>query len=260
MTETEWAEAANPGPMIGFLHCRGAADERQCRLFACACVRRIWSLLPDAACGHAVVTAERFADGAADVDQLAAALAGIDFVRRLRGAAKAARTACWSAAFDRTAASRLNPAYGVGVPYGWESAARAADHAREAAVQRAASRAPKRGRKGRHAMPQARDAESRAQAALLRCLLGPLPFRTPRVDPGWRSPLVLSLAQAAYKERIAPDPARTGWLVLDGERLLVLADALEEAGCDEPEVLRHLREWGEHVRGCWAVDVILEKS
>src|SRR5262249_59622720 len=106
------------------------------------CVRRIWSLLPDDAGGQAVVTAERFADGGADVDQLAAALAGIDFARRLRGAAKAARTACWYAAFDHTAASRLNPAYGGRVPYGWGSAARAADYAREAAVHQPASPAP----------------------------------------------------------------------------------------------------------------------
>jgi hypothetical protein len=71
---------------------------------------------------------------------------------------------------------------------------------------------------------------------------------------------VLSLAYAAYEERIAQDPSRPGWLVLDRERLLVLADALEEAGADEPEILEHLRGPAEHVRGCFALDAILGRE
>jgi hypothetical protein len=41
------------------------------------------------------------------------------------------------------------------------------------------------------------------------------------------------------------------------DRLPILADALEEAGCDNPDVLTHCRQPGSHVRGCWAVDLIL---
>jgi hypothetical protein len=52
--------------------------------------------------------------------------------------------------------------------------------------------------------------------------------------------------------------------VLDAERrfdeLGVLADALEDAGCDDAEILSHLRGPGPHVRGCWALDLILGKS
>jgi hypothetical protein len=99
-----------------------------------------------------------------------------------------------------------------------------------------------------------------AQTNLLRDIFGPLPFRTPRFGPGWRTPLVLSLAQTAYEERVAPAPSRPGWLVLEPVRLLVLADALEEAGADEPEILEHLRGPGEHVRGCWCLDLILSKQ
>jgi hypothetical protein len=40
----------------------------------------------------------------------------------------------------------------------------------------------------------------------------------------------------------------------------VLADALEEAGCSESEILRHCREPGEHVRGCWVVDLVRGKT
>jgi hypothetical protein len=44
--------------------------------------------------------------------------------------------------------------------------------------------------------------------------------------------------------------------LLAGERLALLADALEEAGCSEAAVLEHLRGPGPHVRGCWVVDLI----
>lgn len=88
------------------------------------------------------------------------------------------------------------------------------------------------------------------------------------------TPTVLSLAQAAYAER----DERTGQL--DPLRLAVLADALEEAGCTEQALLRHLRgeelipqpatgnpplAWcgpkrGPCVRGCWAVDLLTGRS
>ena len=44
------------------------------------------------------------------------------------------------------------------------------------------------------------------------------------------------------------------------DRLPILADALEDAGCDDADILRHCREPGEHVRGCWVVDLLLGKS
>ena len=47
---------------------------------------------------------------------------------------------------------------------------------------------------------------------------------------------------------------------LDNTRLAVLADALEEAGCTEADILGHLRGPGPHVRGCWVVDLILGKE
>jgi hypothetical protein len=107
--------------------------------------------------------------------------------------------------------------------------------------------------------PVALAREEAAQAELLRCILGRLPFSSPGLDPRWRTRLVLSLAQAAYEERVDPDPSRPGWLVLDPARLLVVADCLEEAGADS-EFLRHLRRPGDHVRGCWCVDLILQRE
>jgi hypothetical protein len=107
--------------------------------------------------------------------------------------------------------------------------------------------------------PAAFRREAETQAALLRDILGPLLFRTIHIEPAWRTSLVLSLAEAAYEERVAPDPLRPGWLVLDPARLLVLADSLEEAGADQ-ELVGHLRRPVEHVRGFWCVDLILGRS
>ncbi len=88
---------------------------------------------------------------------------------------------------------------------------------------------------------------------LLRDLFGN-PFRPATVSPAWRTPQLVALAQAAYEQREMP--AGT----LDTARLAVLADALEEAGCTNADILHHLRGPGPHVRGCWAVDLILGKS
>jgi hypothetical protein len=65
---------------------------------------------------------------------------------------------------------------------------------------------------------------------------------------------VVRLAQAAYDERHMPEGT------LDNVWLAVLADALEEAGCSDAEILNHLRRPGPHVRGCWVIDLCLGKS
>jgi hypothetical protein len=99
--------------------------------------------------------------------------------------------------------------------------------------------------------------EWQAQCQLVRCVFGN-PFRPspplPRAVLAWNDGTVVRLAQAAYDERQLP--AGT----LDAGRLGVLADAVLDAGCDDEELVRHLREPGVHVRGCWAVDAILGKS
>jgi hypothetical protein len=97
------------------------------------------------------------------------------------------------------------------------------------------------------------EAERRAQAKVLRDIFDN-PFRPVSVSPAWQTAEVVALAEAAYDGRELP--AGT----LDLARLAVLADALEEAGCDQADLLGHLRGPGPHVRGCWAVDLILGKS
>jgi hypothetical protein len=66
-------------------------------------------------------------------------------------------------------------------------------------------------------------------------------------DPRWLSSTVVSLAQTVYAERAF-------------DRLPILADALEEAGCDNADILAHCRGDEPHVRGCWVVDLILGKE
>jgi hypothetical protein len=79
------------------------------------------------------------------------------------------------------------------------------------------------------------------------------PFHSVEIPQEWRTSTVTALAQAAYEERNLSDGR------LNNDRLAVLADALEDAGCDNAEILNHLRGSGSHVRGCWCLDVILQK-
>jgi hypothetical protein len=70
----------------------------------------------------------------------------------------------------------------------------------------------------------------------------------------WNDGTIRRLAEGIYEERQMPE--RT----LDTARLAVLADALLDAGCDNAEILSHCRGPGPHVRGCWALDLILGKE
>lgn len=73
------------------------------------------------------------------------------------------------------------------------------------------------------------------------------PFRPYRCEPEWRTETVLALASAIEAERAF-------------DRMPILADALEEAGCDEQPMLDHLRGPGPHARGCWVLDLILNRE
>lgn len=88
--------------------------------------------------------------------------------------------------------------------------------------------------------------DPRAEALLLREIFGN-PFDPISIEASQLTPTVVSLALAIYTERAF-------------DRLAILADALEDAGCTNQEILAHCRGPGPHVRGCWVVDLLLGKE
>jgi hypothetical protein len=91
--------------------------------------------------------------------------------------------------------------------------------------------------------------EGKEQCRLLREIFGN-PFRPVVVDPRWLTSTVLGVARGI------DDPHEDRAF----DRLPILADALEDAGCDDADILTHCRGDGPHVRGCWVVDLILGKA
>jgi hypothetical protein len=85
-----------------------------------------------------------------------------------------------------------------------------------------------------------------AQVALLHDIFGN-PFRPVTFSPEWRTDTAVSLARTMYASR-------------DFGAMPILADALQDAGCDNDDILSHCRGAGPHVRGCWVVDLVLGKQ
>ncbi len=85
-----------------------------------------------------------------------------------------------------------------------------------------------------------------AQSGLMLDIFGN-PFRPVPRDPSWLTSDVMMLARGMYESR-------------DFAAMPILADALQDAGCQRAEVLDHCRGSGPHVRGCWVVDLVLGKD
>jgi hypothetical protein len=261
MNEAQWNVSNDPDRMLEFL--RGGAtswgasvlrwvgllpNTRKFRLFAYLCCRRVWHLLaaePD--CQRAVEVAERCAEGLAGPAELRAA---------------------WEAAHARRV--QLSEAEKEEPVRPKRLAVRAVEEATETNAYRAAERAALLTREAANSeviwnmpgglsgqcwlgSPQllaCRQGQMEAQCSWLRDIFGPLPFRTVSIEPSllsWNNGVVVKLAQGIYDERAF-------------HRLPLLADALEEAGCDNEEILSHCRSQSDHVRGCWLIDLILEKA
>jgi hypothetical protein len=74
------------------------------------------------------------------------------------------------------------------------------------------------------------------------------PFRPVTFDAACRTSAVVALATGIYEERVF-------------DRMPILADALGDAGCDNADIIGHLRDPdATHVRGCWALDLVLGKE
>jgi hypothetical protein len=225
MTEAEWLQWRDPAMMLR--HLRGKASDRKLRLFACACCRRIWDFLANEWSRKAVEVAEWYADGLATDQELSRAAEG----------ARSAVT-MFQIQGDGNTYSAAWESFALAHSAVWATTHRANDpdypfHAAQAAG----------------GDPYA-SGEPAVQCDLLRDVFHN-PFQPlPSVNPAWlrwNDGAILKLVRAIYDERTF-------------DRLPILADALEEAGCDNADVLTHCRQPGEHVRGCWVIDLLLGKS
>jgi hypothetical protein len=221
MTEEQWLACTDPKAMLDFL--RGQASDRKLRLFAVACCRNFWHLVEDERSRKAVEVSERFADGVATRKEVRSARRELkaDFRNKRRVAI----------------AKGVSEQRAAAWAFGWDIArytlrAKSCD----AASLGILGFAPASGQQNR-------------PVEWLRDVFGN-PFRPVAIDPAWFAwdgGAVRKLAQGIYDERAF-------------DHLPILADALEEAGCDQADLLAHLRGPGPHVRGCWALDLLLGKS
>jgi hypothetical protein len=200
---------------------RGKVSDRKLRLFACACCRRIWHLFSHQDSFKSIEVGERFAEGEATDEEL-------------RLADELAMWAGDDASWRSMQKAAIAWAAAAPVQKNGSSAAQSAVFE----LQRVfAGNEPKC------------DEERVAQCMLIREIFDN-PFRPAGIVPAylaWKDGPVVKLAQGIYDERVF-------------DRLPVLADALEDAGCTSQEILSHLRQSGVHVKGCWALDLVLGKE
>jgi hypothetical protein len=284
MTEQEWLESSDPQQMLRSLP--DGVSLRKLRLFAVACCRRYLPHMRDKRSREAVLVAEMYTEGGITDQQLGeAAGPAVDVVRSIDARVRRVLTGegdstdCqldpdWSAAFL---------AYAAAAP----SNERAFVRGMSGLVRSSVSLCYALDDSGRDRQELA-DEEDRRLATLLREVVGN-PFRPFSLPPafhlrcddcqgkGWIRQAGQYLANECracagrgYLLRAS------GWLawndgavcrIADGiwgdggfQRLPILADALVDAGCDNEELIAHCRSAGPHVRGCWVVDHILEKS
>lgn len=224
MTEAEWLACDCPQPMLEFLQRKpsdGTGSQRKMRLFAVACIRRVWDLVRDDALRQAIESAERHAEGL--MDDWALLLAYERAQRAVAGHQRPGPPAPYTSFDFQVAVAAAEVAQ--------------ADASQVARRTSAAVVAIKRLRND--------SAEPRAQAQLLRCLF--IPFRSATLDPAWNSAALRNLAAAIDELR-------------SFENLPMLAEALRDAGCTDAALLDHCDSGTEHGRGCWVVDRLLGKA
>ena len=246
MTEQEWASCTDPRKMLEFL--RGKVSSRKLRLFALACCQRIDRLIDDERSRAALGFAELHAEVG---------------VARRRGRAalmQAGREAHWEVytpIYDAPASeSKARALIVANARYAPVNLLQCdAMHAALCAFTYAsfavAWEAQLASGSGVYhdLLDEFKQLEQAGQTHLLRDLLGDA-FHSIMVNPvwlAWNDQAALKLAQGIYEDRAF-------------DRLPILADALEESGCDHAGLIGHLRGSGLHVRGCWAVDLLLGKE
>ena len=258
MTATDWLACDDPVWMLEVLG--PSASSRKLRLFACACCRRLTDLFPNTLIRRLVDISERDADGTAEHEELEHVDASVSsWLASQRGVtAPAAHTFTLAAQSTRSERSAVHVAHALiqrrlrsSLRLAGETCRRVALCVHDAANDRQAiGRAPASeviatARATWQAAAKARRAERRTQAAMLRDVLGNQILRKSKLHGPM--PEIGFLVQIIYRNQAF-------------EHLPDIADALEEAGCTDRELLDHMRGPGPHVRGCWALDLLLGKE
>jgi len=229
MTEAEWLNASKCDLMVDLLEDNGKLSERKTRLFAVACGRRAWPFMVDERSRRAVEISEQYADG----------LVGNKSLRAMRHQAFLATTSPTYTSngldprlIETAAIVALNTCMNA-KKEGNKSIALSTAGCENALVFRAFGDAA-----GWAALSD--------QCILIRCIFGS-PFHPVTLNPSWLTSTVLALATGIYSEKAF-------------DRMPILADALQDAGCDNDEILQHCRGPGPHVRGCFLIDLLLGKK
>lgn len=229
MTQHKWLTSTNLRALM--VLARDQIDERRLRLFACACCRNVWNRFIDPETVGIVALAEEFADGKVSEAAFArvreranAAVVRAEQAPDLPGylvhIARAAAHACADNISNGVMAARLSSLHAVS-DFPIAGPLYAAD------------------------LPAEYQDEMATQADLFRDIFGPDPASSRGdIDPAWLTSDVRALAQSIYANR-------------DFGAMPILADALQDAGCDDDDILTHCREAPVHARGCWVVEMLL---
>jgi hypothetical protein len=235
MTEREWVGATRPLPMETFLR-ESNASPRKRLLIGPACCRTVWGLLTDPRSRAAVALAEELVD-----EPLGSG--------RGRPTCVAASEAWRSFGPHARHGSAAGAAYlALALCLRWHRRDRWENNVGDVMLKVRDAEDDYRGGWGRYVLPDdpAFRPQHPRQADLVRDIFGN-PFRPVSLDPSWLTSTVRTLAEGIYAERAF-------------DRLPILADALQDAGCADPDMLDHCRGSGSHVRGCWVVDLVLGKG
>jgi hypothetical protein len=236
MTEAEWLNATDPEPIIAFLTESG--KERKLRLFNCACCRRIWPFLVEES-RRQVEATEQCADGLLSAEEAeVSGKASYDSVVKLSETVDM-DTVLYA---TQTIANVTDPTGAKYVSSGVVTTVGV--HAVPGDVR---DREPHDEAAFTEAATPHWEGERLAHVSLLRDIFGN-PFRSVEFDAEWRTSTAVLLAKQMYESR-------------DFDAMPILADALQDAGCDNADILSHCRDAnGVHVRGCWVVDLVLGKQ
>jgi hypothetical protein len=226
VTESEWLECTEPEKMLEFL--RGKVSERKLRLFAVACCRRCLHLVPpDCLERH-------YSEGR-------------PWVALIQQAIQVGEELADGDATQHSTMPGIDWTW-LGSGYAFLSCAGPTNDLPEVSEYVAWAVGELVSDSNEH-YTATEKAEYAAHAQLLRDICGNA-LRPVSLNPAWLSwhnGLLVSMAQKMYDCH-------------DFSDLPVLADALEEAGCANQDILSHCRSGGEHVRGCWVVDLLLGKE